>query len=120
MLQRFTKKVSKCHHLKVDGKQQFVSKLQDWKMSRAFSNPSGGNIEMNFIDYIQHDKEMSELVFNKCLIPATQTVDGDSQSNKVLMKVKATALNRADLLQKRGKYDPPEGESTILGLESVG
>lgn len=36
------------------------------------------------------------------------------------MKVKATALNRADLLQKRGKYNPPEGASKILGLESVG
>jgi tumor protein p53-inducible protein 3 len=29
-------------------------------------------------------------------------------------------LNRADLLQKKGKYNPPQGASKILGLESVG
>ncbi|WP_069129963.1 NAD(P)H-quinone oxidoreductase [Rhodohalobacter halophilus] len=38
----------------------------------------------------------------------------------LLVKIKATALNRADLLQKRGKYPVPEGESTILGLEMAG
>ena len=39
---------------------------------------------------------------------------------EVLVKVKATAVNRADLLQRRGEYDPPKGESTIMGLEAVG
>ena len=38
----------------------------------------------------------------------------------ILVSVKATALNRADLLQKIGKYPPPPGESTILGLEMAG
>jgi tumor protein p53-inducible protein 3 len=38
----------------------------------------------------------------------------------LLVKTEATALNRADLLQKAGKYDPPEGESPILGLEMAG
>jgi len=40
--------------------------------------------------------------------------------NDLLIKVKATALNRADLLQKRGLYPPPSGASTILGLEMSG
>ncbi|WP_291725399.1 NAD(P)H-quinone oxidoreductase [Bernardetia sp.] len=40
--------------------------------------------------------------------------------NEVLVKVKATALNRADLLQRAGKYPPPKGASKILGLELVG
>lgn len=40
--------------------------------------------------------------------------------NEMLVKVKATALNRADLLQKRGGYPPPEGASSILGLEMAG
>jgi len=38
----------------------------------------------------------------------------------LLIDGRATALNRADLLQKIGKYPPPPGESTILGLEMAG
>lgn len=40
--------------------------------------------------------------------------------NEVLVQVKATALNRADLLQKRGLYPPPPGASHVLGLEMSG
>ncbi|MGZ8431463.1 MAG: NAD(P)H-quinone oxidoreductase [Candidatus Deferrimicrobiaceae bacterium] len=39
---------------------------------------------------------------------------------ELLVRVRATALNRADLLQRRGKYPPPEGASEILGLEMAG
>lgn len=39
---------------------------------------------------------------------------------EVLIKVRATALNRADLLQRRGLYLPPDGDSDILGLELAG
>ncbi|HVE72829.1 MAG TPA: NAD(P)H-quinone oxidoreductase [Thermoanaerobaculia bacterium] len=34
--------------------------------------------------------------------------------------VRATAVNRADLLQRAGKYPPPPGASEILGLECAG
>jgi len=34
--------------------------------------------------------------------------------------VRATAVNRADLLQRQGHYPPPPGASTILGLECAG
>jgi NADPH:quinone reductase-like Zn-dependent oxidoreductase len=40
--------------------------------------------------------------------------------DELLVRVRATALNRADLLQRRGKYPPPEGASDILGLEMAG
>ncbi len=40
--------------------------------------------------------------------------------SEILVKVKATALNRADLLQRAGKYPPPKGASKILGLEIAG
>jgi putative PIG3 family NAD(P)H quinone oxidoreductase len=40
--------------------------------------------------------------------------------NRVLVEVKATALNRVDLLQRRGVYPPPAGASEILGLECAG
>jgi putative PIG3 family NAD(P)H quinone oxidoreductase len=39
---------------------------------------------------------------------------------QVLVKTHATALNRADILQREGKYFPPKGESEILGLEMSG
>lgn len=38
----------------------------------------------------------------------------------IAIDVRATALNRADLLQRRGVYPPPMGESEILGLECAG
>lgn len=34
--------------------------------------------------------------------------------------VRATSVNRADLLQAAGRYPPPPGASTILGLECAG
>jgi putative PIG3 family NAD(P)H quinone oxidoreductase len=46
-----------------------------------------------------------------------QPIPGPDQ---LLVHVKACALNRADLLQRRGKYPPPPGESDILGLEIAG
>ena len=36
------------------------------------------------------------------------------------LRVAATAVNRADLLQRRGFYPPPPGASPILGLECAG
>jgi putative PIG3 family NAD(P)H quinone oxidoreductase len=39
---------------------------------------------------------------------------------EILLDVDATAVNRADLLQRRGRYPPPPGESEILGLEAAG
>ncbi|NWX26268.1 QORX oxidoreductase, partial [Notiomystis cincta] len=44
----------------------------------------------------------------------------DPGEGEVLVKVSASALNRADLLQRRGKYPPPKGASDILGLEAAG
>jgi len=39
---------------------------------------------------------------------------------QVRIAVKASALNRADLLQRQGMYPPPPGASPILGLECSG
>ena len=39
---------------------------------------------------------------------------------EVLLDVAATAVNRADLLQRQGHYPPPPGASEILGLECSG
>jgi putative PIG3 family NAD(P)H quinone oxidoreductase len=42
------------------------------------------------------------------------------QADEVLVKVHATALNRADLLQVLGKYPPPPGWPETLGMELAG
>ncbi|HKI99996.1 MAG TPA: NAD(P)H-quinone oxidoreductase [bacterium] len=40
--------------------------------------------------------------------------------NDLLVRVHATALNRADTLQRRGRYPAPPGDSELLGLELAG
>lgn len=42
------------------------------------------------------------------------------KDDDVLIRVEATALNRADTLQRQGKYPPPKGESEYPGLECSG
>lgn len=44
----------------------------------------------------------------------------EAGDDELLVKVKATALNRADTLQRQGLYPPPKGASPILGLEMAG
>ena len=49
--------------------------------------------------------------------PAPDPVPGP---HEVLIDVAAAGVNRADLLQRLGRYDPPAGASPILGLECSG
>ncbi|MCP1388201.1 NAD(P)H-quinone oxidoreductase [Corynebacterium sp. TA-R-1] len=48
-------------------------------------------------------------------VPTPELQDGE-----VLVKVIATGVNRADLVQAEGKYPAPKGESEIIGLECAG
>jgi NADPH2:quinone reductase len=41
-------------------------------------------------------------------------------ANEVLIRVLAAGVNRPDVLQRMGLYDPPAGASLILGLEVAG
>lgn len=43
-----------------------------------------------------------------------------SGPNDLRIRVRATAVNRADLLQRDGHYPPPPGASPIIGLECAG
>lgn len=67
---------------------------------------------------------MRAILFDKAGPPEVmylgETEDLHPQENYILVKVAATALNRADTLQRQGKYPPPPGESPILGLEMAG
>ena len=44
----------------------------------------------------------------------------EPSAREILVKVHASGVNRADLLQRRGLYPPPPGESDIPGLEFAG
>jgi putative PIG3 family NAD(P)H quinone oxidoreductase len=46
--------------------------------------------------------------------------DPEVGPDEVLIDVTATAVNRADLLQRQGHYDPPPGASAVIGLECSG
>lgn len=61
--------------------------------------------------YIKH--EDSQLHFAQTDKPALK-------DNEVLIAVAAIGVNRADCLQRQGKYPAPKGDSEILGLECAG
>ncbi|MFI9449471.1 NAD(P)H-quinone oxidoreductase [Amycolatopsis sp. NPDC052450] len=50
----------------------------------------------------------------------TEVPDPVADSGEVVIEVAASAVNRADLLQRQGNYPPPPGASEILGLECSG
>ena len=42
------------------------------------------------------------------------------KENQIQIEVHSIGVNRADILQKKGHYPPPKGESEIIGLECAG
>ena len=40
--------------------------------------------------------------------------------NEVLIRVEAAGVNRPDVIQRKGNYNPPPGASLIPGLEVAG
>ena len=46
--------------------------------------------------------------------------DPEPGPGEVLLDVVASAVNRADMLQRQGNYEPPPGTSPYLGLECAG
>ena len=53
-------------------------------------------------------------------IRLTDVEDPIPAAEEVLVRVHASALNRADVLQRQGLYPPPRGASSIMGLELAG
>lgn len=62
---------------------------------------------------IQHQTPDQQLILEQAPVP-------EISPGQVLVKVTAFGLNRADTLQRQGKYPPPPGESPIMGLEVAG
>src|SRR5882757_10045196 len=50
----------------------------------------------------------------------TEVPDPEPGPGEVVIDVAASALNRADLLQRQGFYPPPPGASDIIGMECSG
>src|SRR5204863_2586150 len=49
-----------------------------------------------------------------------ETAQPEPATGEILIRVTASGVNRADLLQIAGRYPPPSGESSIPGLEVSG
>ena len=54
------------------------------------------------------------------VLQLAEVPDPSAAPGEVLVHVHATAVNRADLMQRAGHYPPPPGASEILGLECAG
>ena len=54
------------------------------------------------------------------VLQVAEVPDPEPGAGEVLVKVAATAVNRADTLQRQGVYPPPPGASDIIGLECSG
>lgn len=50
----------------------------------------------------------------------TNASDPEPKGDEILVQVHAAGVNRADLIQRAGKYPPPPGAPDILGLEVAG
>jgi putative PIG3 family NAD(P)H quinone oxidoreductase len=53
-------------------------------------------------------------------LTVTDLPDPEPGAGEVVIDVVASAVNRADTLQRKGFYPPPEGASDVLGLECSG
>ena len=54
------------------------------------------------------------------VLALAEVPDPEPGPGEVVVDVAATAVNRADLLQRQGLYPPPPGASDIIGLECSG
>ncbi len=54
------------------------------------------------------------------VLTISELPDPEAGPGEVLIDVAATAVNRADLLQRQGFYPPPPGASGVIGLECSG
>eukprot|EP00005_Dracoamoeba_jomungandri_P000330 CAMPEP_0174257214 /NCGR_PEP_ID=MMETSP0439-20130205/6389_1 /TAXON_ID=0 /ORGANISM="Stereomyxa ramosa, Strain Chinc5" /LENGTH=346 /DNA_ID=CAMNT_0015340207 /DNA_START=524 /DNA_END=1564 /DNA_ORIENTATION=- len=57
--------------------------------------------------------DASKLIIGDCDRPSFD-------QDELLVQVKAIGINRADTLQREGRYPPPKGASPIIGLELAG
>jgi tumor protein p53-inducible protein 3 len=54
------------------------------------------------------------------VLKLAEVPDPQPRERDLIVRVRAAGVNRADLLQRLGRYPPPPGESGIIGLEVAG
>jgi len=54
------------------------------------------------------------------VLEVAEVPEPEALPGEVVIEVAATAVNRADVMQREGNYPPPAGASEILGLECAG
>jgi len=92
--------------------------------SRPHSHPLSHRTMSSSASSQQSTQTMRAVVCREAGDPCVMALDSVPRPNvgarELLIRVSATSLNRADTLQRRGKYPPPPGASTIMGLECSG
>jgi tumor protein p53-inducible protein 3 len=63
---------------------------------------------------------MRAIVFDETTLSIGDVPSPAMGPDDLRIRVRATAVNRADVLQREGHYPPPQGASPILGLECAG
>ncbi|HEX3577660.1 MAG TPA: NAD(P)H-quinone oxidoreductase [Thermoanaerobaculia bacterium] len=63
---------------------------------------------------------MRAILFDESTLYIGEVESPPMSSDQLRIRVRATAVNRADVLQREGRYPPPPGASPILGLECAG
>jgi tumor protein p53-inducible protein 3 len=63
---------------------------------------------------------MRAILFDESTMHIGNVESPPLSSHDLRIRVRATAVNRADLLQREGHYPPPAGASPILGFECAG
>jgi putative PIG3 family NAD(P)H quinone oxidoreductase len=63
---------------------------------------------------------MRAILFDESTLYIGEAESPPMASDELRIRVRATAVNRADVLQREGHYPPPPGASPILGLECAG
>ncbi|KAB5533955.1 hypothetical protein DKX38_017041 [Salix brachista] len=76
------------------------------------------------LQFVESNEKMKAVVITTPggpeVLQLQEVEDPQIKEDEVLVKVEATALNRADTLQRQGKYPPPTGASSYPGLECSG
>src|SRR5690606_30587807 len=93
-------------------------------VTRWSNSTSAGRMKFTVGDYPDKEYAMKAITIygekNDPRLVWEDVADIGFTADEVLVDVRATAVNRADLSQARGHYPPPPGASDILGLEMAG
>src|SRR4051812_10765576 len=68
----------------------------------------------------RYTTKMRAIVVEKGRMDLAAAPDPQLRPGDLLVRVRAAGVNRADVLQRMGRYPPPPGEPETIGLEIAG